>query len=254
MSWLFSQALVVEFSAGICSDGAQFAQLNVMPTQRPFWHKDKTIEPSRLSRFGLTSRALTAAHGAALLTWYLADSRVRTSATAGKRKALKATVADSGKSRHASFARFDRDSHSWKTSQRCLVEEWESFSQTWPRWGLMLDGECWELPTLAATRPEKGYGLWPTLKASDGEQRTKNLRYFERRLTIAPDLPVIVALSTPPTQKGFYGRLNPDWCEWLMTWPVKWTALEPLETGKTQEWLQQHSAYCQAQQIQTGEK
>jgi DNA (cytosine-5)-methyltransferase 1 len=59
MSWLFSQALVEECSAGICLAGEQSAQLSVMPTQHKFWHKDKTIEPSDHSRFGLTSRVLT---------------------------------------------------------------------------------------------------------------------------------------------------------------------------------------------------
>lgn len=245
MSLRCLRALVAEFSEATSLVGAPSAPLSVMPTQQPFWHKDKTIEPSRLSRFGLTSRVLTAAHGEALLTWYLADSLARTSATAAKRKVSKGSGADCGKNKHASFVKYDRDSHSWKTSQRCFLGEWGSFSETWPRWGLMLDGECWELPTLEAIRPEKGYGLWPTLKASDGEQRTKNLRYFERRLSIAPDLPVIVALNTSPTPKGFYGRLNPDWCEWLMTWPTKWTALEPLETGKIQEWRQQHSPCSQ---------
>ncbi len=34
MSWLFSQALVAEYSAANCSDGEPSAQLNVMPTQQ----------------------------------------------------------------------------------------------------------------------------------------------------------------------------------------------------------------------------
>jgi hypothetical protein len=36
MSWLFSQALVEEYSAGTCLDGEQSAQLNVMPTPLRF--------------------------------------------------------------------------------------------------------------------------------------------------------------------------------------------------------------------------
>ena len=28
-------------------------------------------------------------------------------------------------------------------------------------------------------------------------------------------------------------RLNPDWVEWLMGWPIGWTDLKPLETGKS---------------------
>lgn len=37
------------------------------------------------------------------------------------------------------------------------------------------------------------------------------------------------------------GRLNPEWVEWLMGWPVGWTALQPLETARFREWQQQHS-------------
>lgn len=178
--------------------------------------------------------------------WFLAGFPAKTSATAARKKASKAHAAACGRKWPASFTKLDRATCSWKTSQLFLFEVSVQSSVTWPRWGFMLDGECWELPPLAATKPAKGYGLWPTLKASDGEQRTSNLAYFKRRLTISPDLPVIVALSTPPTSRGFYGRLNPDWCEWLMTWPTKWTELEPLEMGRIQEWQQQHSPCFQA--------
>ncbi|MCW0104965.1 hypothetical protein OIV39_31520 [Burkholderia pseudomallei] len=39
------------------------------------------------------------------------------------------------------------------------------------------------------------------------------------------------------------GQLNPEWVEWLMGWPIGHTALEPLETAKYREWLQQHSPF-----------
>ena len=70
MSWLFSQALVAEYSQGTAWDGEPCAQLNVMPTQHKFWRNDKTLEPSDLSRFGLTCAALTEDRGADLLTWF----------------------------------------------------------------------------------------------------------------------------------------------------------------------------------------
>lgn len=37
------------------------------------------------------------------------------------------------------------------------------------------------------------------------------------------DLATNVARSAP-------GQLNPDWVEWLMSWPIGWTSLEPLES------------------------
>ena len=39
------------------------------------------------------------------------------------------------------------------------------------------------------------------------------------------------------------GSLNPEWVEWLMGWPIGWTDLEPLETARFQEWLQQHGEF-----------
>lgn len=243
MSWLFSQALVAEYSEATSSAGAPSAPLSVMPTQHKFWRNDKTIEPYQLSRFGLTCAVLTEDHGEALLTWFREDSLARTSATAVIRKEFQDRVAGYGPKWPGSFAKLDQDSSSWKTLQLSFLEELGLFSRTWPKWGLMLDGECWELRTPEATSLEKGFGLWPTLKASDGEQRTSNYEYFLRRVKVAPDLPVIVALTTPPTPRGFYGRLSPDWCEWLMTWPIKWTALEPLEMDKIREWQQQHSDF-----------
>src|SRR6478736_2789723 len=80
MSWLFSQALAEEYSADTCSDGKQYAQLNVMPTPHKFSRNDKMMEFSDLSRFGLTCAVLTESHGEELLMSFLEGFRARTSA------------------------------------------------------------------------------------------------------------------------------------------------------------------------------
>ena len=36
------------------------------------------------------------------------------------------------------------------------------------------------------------------------------------------------------------GQLNPTWVEWLMAWPLGWTALEPLAMDKYQQWQRSH--------------
>ena len=36
------------------------------------------------------------------------------------------------------------------------------------------------------------------------------------------------------------GRVNPEWREWLMAWPIGWTESKPLATDKFQSWLQLH--------------
>ena len=86
MSYLFSQALVAEYSEDICSDGEQSVQSSGSPTQQAYLSHGKTTGFSRLSRFGMTCRPLTDAHGEALLMSYLVASRARTSAQRGGRR------------------------------------------------------------------------------------------------------------------------------------------------------------------------
>lgn len=45
---------------------------------------------------------------------------------------------------------------------------------------------------------------------------------------------------------GSGGQLNPTWVEWLMGWPLEWTALKPLAMGKYLLWRQLHSGFCSA--------
>lgn len=40
------------------------------------------------------------------------------------------------------------------------------------------------------------------------------------------------------------GMLNPMWVEWLMGWPLGWTDLKQLETGKFQQWCERHGTSC----------
>ena len=44
-------------------------------------------------------------------------------------------------------------------------------------------------------------------------------------------------LETLPTKTA---RLNPNWVEWLMGWPIGWTGSKPLEMDKFRSWLRQH--------------
>lgn len=63
MSWLYSRALAEEYLAATSSAGEPCAQLNVMPTARPFWRSGKAMDACRFSQFGLALQLLTADHG-----------------------------------------------------------------------------------------------------------------------------------------------------------------------------------------------
>jgi hypothetical protein len=83
MSWLFSRALVEEYSEAICSDGEQSVQSSGNPIPQAYCVPDKMTAFSRLSRFGMTYKPLTATHGEALLTLYREAFHAKTSQLRG---------------------------------------------------------------------------------------------------------------------------------------------------------------------------
>ena len=171
MSWLYSQALVAAFLEENSLDGEPYAQLNVMPTQHKFWRNDKPMDASTLSRFGLTCAVLTEGRGEDLLTWYREAFLARTSAPQARAQESTASAADCGDKWQGSFAKYDHDSHSWRTHQRSLLGGFTEFSETWPRWGWMRDGACWEQTTAVPTTNGNASGLWQTPVADDAANR-----------------------------------------------------------------------------------
>jgi len=207
MSWLFSQALVEEFSAVTCSDGEPSAQLNVMPTQHKFSRQDKTIEPSDLSRFGLTCAVLTEGRGAALLTWYLAGFPARTSAPPAPAQELMASAPAYGGKWLESSVKYDPSASTWRT-HLCLWDEalpWSSV--TLPKWGMTRAGVLWEPITYPRFTNATGSGLWQTPVADDAVER-KAGKWNSRG---EPKLSAEVKLWPTPTAslgtKG--GRITP---------------------------------------------
>jgi len=257
MSFIYSQALVAASSLGNCSGTAAYAPSSGSPTLNPsLWH-DKTMEVSRHSRFGMTCRPLTEDHGAALLTWWLEAFPARTSAWLGKAQESRENGPACGPTWRASLAKFDPDTCSWKTVQLSLLGDSELSSVTWPRSGMTADGQCWELPTLERHISEIGSGFWPTPVASDTTMRSKPYAQGGTPLSLAVKMwatPVARDFRHPgrsrlertgskagdplPQQVG--GPLNPTWVEWLMGWPLGWTALKPSETAKSPNAPQQH--------------
>jgi hypothetical protein len=185
MSWLFSRALEAEFSAATCSAGELSAPSSVMPTQHPFWWRDKTMDFSIRSPFGQTLPVSTADHGEELLTWYRGASRVRTSALPAKAPELMVLARASGGTWRASLAKFDRASSSWRTAQQSFFGESDESSVTWPRSGMTVDGQCWELAMSALRMSVNDSGLWvPTPCATDAKPITGGNLYVTRTGTV----------------------------------------------------------------------
>lgn len=174
------------------------------------------------------------------LTSWLEAFPARTSASQAKAPASTATDPGSGWKWAASFAKWTPSSSTWRTRQCSLVEDSTEFLETWPAWGLMLDGECLEHTTPALAMSEKGCGFWPTPTRRDS-RTLKGSQPPKRAPTSGLPLVWTIALTLTP-EKRSAGRLNPEWVEWLMGWPMGWTDLRPLEMARFREWLQQHGA------------
>ena len=153
---------------------------------------------------------------------------------ANKSESPKANEVGFGRSLPESWAKWDQDSSSWKTSQDCL---WggglESFSETWPRWGLMLNGLCYQPEQLEPPILENESFLLPTPTAhlSDfpmvswgtAENKLKNgLRKSGARIgsDLGWDLCINYLLNG---YNRFPGWVNPLFCEWMMGWPPGWS-------------------------------
>ena len=281
MSWLISRALmedyanshslpglVAEYSEATCSAGVPSAQLNVMPTPHPFWRNDKMMDASSLSRFGLTCAVLTEDLGVALLTWFLADSRVRTYPLPGLAPELTVSGQDCGEKWRESSVRYDPDLSSWKTAHCLWEEDLPWFSVTLPKWGSMRNGHVFQHPTLTRPINATASGLWPTptvhgnynkpgasknsgtglatavktwptptASAYKGWSKNHNRANTDDRIDYTVEREAHLA--------GQSGQLNPTWEEWLMAWPIGWTELKPLAMDKFHEWQLQHSPCSQ---------
>jgi hypothetical protein len=170
MSWLFSQVLVEEFLGENCLDGEQSVQSNGNPIQQAYCAPDKMMDFSRLSRFGMTYKPLTATRGGELLMLYLEDFHAKTLAQQEKAQELMENEAECGEKWRGSFVKYDPDSSLWRTHQCSLLGDLDEFLETWPQWGLMRDGECWEQQMLEQTIRGTESGLsekLPTPTASD---------------------------------------------------------------------------------------
>jgi hypothetical protein len=224
----------------------------------------------RLSRFGMTFAALTANRGEELLTLFRAGFPAKTSAQQEKAQELTESAAECGKKWHGSFTKYSPDTSSWKTHQCSLLGDLDEFSETWPQWGLMRDGECWEQRTLEQSI--RGTESGSLLLTPDTVNRDNKKVLFNKNApsqsgrslaTYARTFPTPQAsdcrdrgnMSNPSiqrrTEKGKQlnlsmvahptsGQLNPTWVEWLMGWPLGWTDLKPSEMDKSPSVPQQH--------------
>jgi hypothetical protein len=237
MSWLFSQALVEEYLGASSLDGELSAPLNGKPTQQAYCAPDKMTAFLRLSRFGMTYKPLTETRGEELLTLFLAAFHAKTLVLQEKGQELMENEAECGEKWLASLGKYDLDMSLWKTHQCSLLGDLDEFLETWPQWGLMRNGEFWEVKNLAHHIQGTEFGLsHPTPLKTD---HFKFLRF--RKESVLKSTFGMHRNSIAYWMTANHGKIpSVAWIYWVMGWPNGWANLNALEMDKFQSWQQQH--------------
>lgn len=116
-----------------------------------------------------------------------------------------------------------------------VAQRW--YAKHWPRSGMICDGQLSRPQALEPSIEEKGGFSWPTPSARDhkgGYQygRIRNGKVSMDTLDAAVQAYRQGGLLNPdPTVTKIFGQLNPMWVEWLMGYPVGWSALNPSVTA-----------------------
>lgn len=234
MSYIYLQEQGAECSAECFSGIPAYALSRLSLTAEKSSCSDNETECCRNSQSGTTCELLTANRGEGLSTSYAGASPAKTYLARGKARELTEQEAGYGANLPASFARYDQDTHSWKTAQCSLIEGLDEFSGTWPKSGIMRNGVCWELTMLIPCVREKecGYSLMrPT--ASDGMRTKFKLKSLVRNNHADGNLSEQLA-------RVYRRKLTPKCAEILMLFPIGWTGLKPLATDKFRLWRQSH--------------
>ena len=219
MSWLFSRALVEEFSRATCSAGAQSALSNGLHTPQAFLSPDRMMAFSRLSRFGMTFGPLTDSLGVELLTWFQEDSRARRSAPPHEAPTMRRISGRKcGESWQmslpgVSLPRTSRKEQS--TTRQTTLSRWVTKPKRYP-----YPRETWVLTTFG-----RDFGFLHTPTATGNYCAPSMQKWPSAR-----------------NYKRVFGVVTPESHEWLMGWPIGWTVLLPLETDKSQSLQPMHGA------------
>lgn len=188
-----------------------------------------------------------------------AGSRARTCRQQGAELVSRVRGAVCGSNSRESFAIFDRESSSWRTSQLSLLEDLTRFSGAFPKAGTMQSGRACALPMLvlhtAGTDSLSSRGAWPTATCGDaigsgshntatskahpgisltdavlgdgGKGRWPTPCASDNRDRGTAESPAIARRRAVGKQvmlsMAMPGRLNPNWVEALMGFPPGWT-------------------------------
>ena len=163
MSWHYLRVQGGESSQDICLGGEPCAPLKSKTIHAEFYCNGKLMDSYLDSLSGTIFAHSMESHGEEKLMSSAVDFHAKTLVPQAKESGLTESVQDFGEKWQGSFAKYNRDTHSLRTHQCSLFEDSTEYCVTLPKWGLMLNGECWEQQTLEHCTKGIESGLSPNL-------------------------------------------------------------------------------------------
>lgn len=168
----YLQALEEGYLATFCLDTIRSAPLKSIAIASKSFQDGKQKGTFPGFQFTMMLSSSTEDRGGDSRTSLPGDSLARTSALPEKARASVERAADSGATWQGSLAKYDRQSRGWKTHQHSLYGGLIEYSETWPRWGMMRDGELYPLPTPSGLEEHRA---WITCASASGLSRMQTL-------------------------------------------------------------------------------
>jgi hypothetical protein len=248
MSWHYLRELEGESLEDICSGGELLQPLKSKITHAEFYCNGKLMDSYLDSLSGTTSAHSMAKLGQEKSMSSQVDFHAKIFQPQERVMDLKVNDLECGQKWRASFTRFNHDLCSWKTHQCSLLGDLDEFSETWPQWGLMRNGECWDMTGSVVNTGETEFGLLATptkeLFSHWASARAKISTNGRRKSGVKVGSIFWWDMTEQHLRLGGLEERkmipDPSCGEVVMGWPMGWTELQPLAMDKFQEWLQQH--------------
>ena len=182
MSYIYLQEQGEESLAENFQDIPAYVLSKLNLTQDRCCSKGNETESCQNSQSGMISEHSMENHGEERSISFAEDFLARTFPQLEKELESRANALGYGEKWPGWLAKYDQDLSLWKTPQCSLLEDYIEFSETWPKWGMMRDGVCWELTTSVRRIEERESGfsrMIPTPTCSD--VFTSNLKSTQQK-------------------------------------------------------------------------
>jgi len=239
MSYIYLQEQGEESLAESFSDipACVLSRLNLIADR--YYSNGNGTESCQSSRSGMMSELSMENRGEGKSMSSAVASPAKTSARLARDEEYVAIEAPYGSKWRVLSEKLNRVSCSSKTAGELFSQEWEEFSATWPKWGMMRAGVLWEHPAPVLRKGGKGSGWWPTPTASDSIRCRKWPEWLARHRDKQHSHGTGGASGIFEVAASEFSRLpKVTFSEWLNGIPEKWlNHSEPLEIYKFRQWL-----------------